>query len=68
MMTAPVGIERRLNIAVFSDFREHLPQERRPLFLLQWPGGVVVIEPFQAEKLLFQDGAVIGPVELPVVL
>ena len=68
MMTAPVGIERRLNIAVFSDFREHLPQELRPLFLLQGPGGVVVIEPFQAEKLLFQDGAIIGPVELPVVL
>ena len=68
MVAAPVGIEGRLNIAVFSDLGEHLPEELRPLFLLQGPGGVVVIELFQAEKLFFQNGAVVGPVELPAVL
>ena len=43
MVTAPVGVKGRLDIAVLPNLGKHLPEQLCPLFLLQGPGGVVVV-------------------------
>ena len=67
MMTAPVGVERRLDIAAFADLGKHFFQQLLPLFSLAGPGSIKIIEFFQALGLLFQDILIVGRIELSAV-
>ena len=43
-----VAVQRGLDVAALPDFREHLFEQGRALFPLMGPGGVEVIQKFQA--------------------
>ena len=64
---APVGVQRRLNIAALADLREHLLQQRRAPGLFARTGAVVIVKLLHALRLDLHDLVGVGIVERSVV-
>ena len=58
MAAAPVGVQRRLDITVFTDLGEHFPQQGGAPFLLVRARGVVIILLLQTVHLFGHDGLI----------
>ena len=67
MMTAPVRMERRLNITAFSEFSKHLFQELCSSFPFERTGGIEIVQLFKTERLLFHYFFIIGKIEFAAV-
>lgn len=55
--SAPVGIQGRLDVAVFPNFGKHLLEQRLPLCLLGRAGVVEIIQPIEAFLLARPSGS-----------
>ena len=64
MVPAPVGVERRLDIAALADLGEHHLQQFLPLFHLMRTGSVVIVELFQTVELFNGHGIIHGQIKL----
>ena len=67
VVPAPVGVEGGLHVAALAYLRQHLLQQGGPLFLLQRPGLVEVVQPVQILELFRQNGIVHGQIQLAAV-
>ena len=65
VMSAPVCVERRFDVAVVADFGEHILQHFRPLAEFRRTGLVEVVELFEARALFTQDVGVFAEIQLP---
>lgn len=67
VLSAPVRVKRRLNIAVLADFGEHFGKEAASLFLLERSCRIEFIELFETKKLFFHNALVFRVVKLSAV-
>ena len=66
VMPAPVGVQRRLDVAVLPNFCQHLLEHLLPLLPFMRPRGIVVVELFHAVELLLHQFLITRPVDLTV--
>ena len=65
MASAPVRVQRRLDITVLADFRKHLFQHLLAFLLLMRPRHIVIVELFHAVELLGHQGIVGRQINVP---
>lgn len=63
-MPAPVGVQRRLDIAAAADPGEHLAQRFLPPLLLRRPRLVMIVSFFQTAQMFFHDRVVVLQIKL----
>ena len=64
MVSAPVRVQRRLNVAVFTDLRKHILQHFRTFCKFRRTGLVEIVEFFEAEALFFDDLRIFAEIQL----
>lgn len=64
VFASPIGIERRLDVAVLADVAEHLLHQPLSLLLLRRTGRVEVVQLFEQPQLLVHEVAQRRVVEL----
>ena len=64
VLSAPIGVKRRLNLAACAALCKHFFQKLRPFCVFGRAGVVIIIQPLHAKFLLCHDGFIRWVVDL----